>query len=59
MIALLPTLPPLEDFVTLSGAIAAFSVLLGSAIGIHSLRQPNMSKGRWGLWRCTQPWPFW
>ncbi len=40
-------LPPFKDFLTLSGVIAAFSVLLGSAIGIHSLRQPNMSKGRW------------
>ena len=40
-------LPPSKDFLTLSGLIAAFSVLLGSAIGIHSLRQPSMSKGRW------------
>jgi hypothetical protein len=39
--------PPLKDFLTLSGLISAFSVLLGSAIGIHSLRQPTMSKGRW------------
>src|SRR5271166_2281105 len=40
-------LPPFKDFVSLSGLISAFSVLLGSAIGIHSLRQPQMSKGRW------------
>ena len=40
-------LPPLKDFLSLSGVISAFSVLLGSAIGIHSLRQPTMSKGRW------------
>ena len=38
--------PPLKDFLTLSGLIPALSVLLGSAIGIHSLRQPYMSKGR-------------
>ena len=38
--------PPFRDFLTLSGLISAFSVLLGSAIGIHSLRQPNMSNGR-------------
>ena len=45
--ALTTGLPPLKDFLTLSGLIAAISVLLGSAIGIHSLRQPYMSKGRW------------
>ena len=43
----LPMLPRFKDFLTLSGVIAAVSVLLGSAIGIHSLRQPQMSKGRW------------
>ena len=47
MIPLTAALPPFKDFVSLSGLIAAFSVLLGSAIGIHSLRQPSMSKGRW------------
>ena len=38
--------PPIKDFLSLSGLISAFSVLLGSAIGIHGLRRPRMSKGR-------------
>lgn len=36
-------LPPFKDFLTLSGLIPAFSVLLGSAIGIHGLWR----QGRW------------